>query len=67
MIRNIQNKGDGMRKRHLVRYEDLIAQNRDELLNDPEALIKIDDKLYERAQKKNDPSKKTKNYRTSRF
>ncbi|WP_139365758.1 FbpB family small basic protein [Shouchella patagoniensis] len=56
-----------MRKRHLVRYEDLIAQNRDELLNDPEALIKIDDKLYERAQKKNDPSKKTKNYRTSRF
>ncbi|GAF15521.1 hypothetical protein JCM19046_3621 [Bacillus sp. JCM 19046] len=56
-----------MRKRHLVRYEDLIAQNRDELLNDPEALSKIDDKLYERAEKKNNKNKDNKSFRTSRF
>lgn len=56
-----------LRKRHLVRYEDLIAQNRDELLNDPEALSKIDDKLYERAEKKNTKSKDNKSFRTSRF
>ncbi|ALA51523.1 FbpB family small basic protein [Shouchella clausii] len=56
-----------MRKRHLIRFEDLMAQNRDELLNDPEALSKIDDKLDERAQKKNRSLKKAKPTRTSRF
>ncbi|AIC93781.1 MULTISPECIES: FbpB family small basic protein [Shouchella] len=53
MLGNIQKKVMDLRRRHSVRYEDLMARNRDELLKDADALSKIDDKLYERALKKN--------------
>ncbi|SDB81003.1 FbpB family small basic protein [Shouchella lonarensis] len=51
-----------MRKRHLIRFEELVDQNRRDLLNDEEALTQIDDKLYERAQKKDRLEKKRKRF-----
>ncbi len=49
-----------------MRLDDLIAQNRDELLNDPEALTKIEDKMDERTMKKN-VSQKSKSLRTNHY
>ena len=56
-----------LRRRHSVRYEDLMARNRDELMKDDEALSKIDDKLYERAVKKNKRSLDDTTTKTRRF